>query len=269
MSLYAPSNRIIKPQFEWNAKHIHGHPLSIGLVGHWLFNEGAGLKVHDISGFENHGILTSFVWTGETKWAPGKFGQALSFAGTGGGDYIIVAHSSSLNSACGVGQPRSWGYWLKYAGGGNKLITDKTNNFTARHLWSESQTTYIGGGVAEGGALRTGTLTVNKWYHIFFTYDGANSRVYTNAILADGPTAQTAPSAETYNLILMGLSVTYSSGGILDDLRIYNRALSAEEIMWLYHKPFDDLEIPIYRRRWDVAAGGALDISTKVTALCG
>ncbi len=58
------------------------HPLSRGLVGCWLFNEGGGNIAFDLSGHVNHGTINGATWTAE------KLGSALSFDGTN--DYVEV-----------------------------------------------------------------------------------------------------------------------------------------------------------------------------------
>jgi hypothetical protein len=66
------------------AKINWAHPLAKGIVGCWLFNEGMGDKVYDLSGNGNTGTLTGFSHpaTVTSGWNPGKFGKMINFDGT-------------------------------------------------------------------------------------------------------------------------------------------------------------------------------------------
>jgi hypothetical protein len=70
-----------------------GHPLSRGLVGCWLFNEGAGLRVKDSSNNRFHGALTNM--DPHTTWVGDSIGKVLSFDGTN--DFVNVLSTSNLN----------------------------------------------------------------------------------------------------------------------------------------------------------------------------
>jgi hypothetical protein len=89
---------------DWNmtkpplgSKIDFSHPLSKGIVGCWLFNEGMGDKVQDISGNGNTGTLTGFSHPAivTSGWNPGKFGTGLKFDGSN--DVVTLARSISLN----------------------------------------------------------------------------------------------------------------------------------------------------------------------------
>jgi hypothetical protein len=199
----------------------------------------------------------------DPMWTQGKVGPALRFDGVN--DYISVLNNGGLASACGSGQPRSWGYWIYYEGGSNKLITDKSSSFNGRHFWSESVSagTSIRGGVAVTGARSTGVLEQNRWHHLLFTYDGTNTRLYLNGSLKSGPAAQTAPAVDSATLFIMGTTNTsYSCKGILDDVRIYNRALSAAEAVLLYNQGSPNLIFSPIRRRTGIITSSLSLIKT-------
>ncbi len=66
------------------------HPLARGLVGYWLFNEGSGNKVFDLSGNGNTGTFV-----GDVVWTPGQSGNAIYVPGSN--DYINCGNGSTLN----------------------------------------------------------------------------------------------------------------------------------------------------------------------------
>ncbi|MDD5163464.1 MAG: hypothetical protein PHD95_04620 [Candidatus ainarchaeum sp.] len=216
------------------------------LVGLWHLDGNAS----DSSGNNNNGTIS-----GNPIFKTGSnaiFGQALDFDGTG--DRISVNNSASINSASGTGQARTWAYWIFYRGGNNTSITDKTNGFAGKHFWSESQTDYIRGGVNtdQDNPVNSPTLTTNQWYHLAFTYDGSQARLYLNGNLVDGPKTQTATADNTNNLFLMAdSSIGAETSGILDEFAVWNRALSDAEIQGIANAAgtptgsFESTEIPI------------------------
>jgi len=232
------------------------HPLTRGLVGCWLFNEGAGNKVFDLSGNGNTGTLEA-----GTNWIVGESGYALNFVGGNNSDYV------STNSGAAAGD-----------------VLDQTSNFTilAKFRAVDVSVNYdaIVGKRAEGAdyqyelrqnasklnVLTTGgsvsadtTLVNNTWYTGGFTHDGANVRLYLNGLLDSTPSAKTIThknvdvsigmAGETYDL--------HYWDGDIEWVMIYNRALSASEIALLYREPFcmferDPIEL------WSAATLGAI-----------
>jgi len=79
------------------------------------------------------------------------------------------------------------------------------------------------------------TLAIGRWYHIAGTWDGANVRLYTDGVLVAGPTAKTGTFDVNAATAAVGIldQGTIPFGGLMDDLRVYSRALSASEIATL------------------------------------
>ena len=82
------------------------HPLAQGLVGCWLFNEGSGDKVNDLSGNGNVGTLQNMAFpsTVVSGWNPGKDGPALAF-NAGASNYVYKAgptFNDSQGTACAL-----------------------------------------------------------------------------------------------------------------------------------------------------------------------
>jgi hypothetical protein len=82
----------------------------------------------------------------------------------------------------------------------------------------------------------TSPHVANQWYHYVFSYDGTTSRIYRNGILI-GTSTVAVNTVNNSNLFRLGLSETGVTGyfnGAIDDLKIYNRALSANEVYEVY-----------------------------------
>ena len=87
---------------------------------------------------------------------------------------------------------------------------------------------YIGG---EKEARGTAALAANTWTHLATTYDGANLRLYVNGTLVK-TLAQTGNIAVSTGALRLGGNSIWGEwfAGTLDDVRIYNKALTAAEI---------------------------------------
>jgi hypothetical protein len=233
------------------------HPLSNGIVGCWLFNEGMGDKVYDSSGNQNTGTLTGFSHpsTVTSGWNPGKFGKAIAFDGSN--DYISIAHNNIFNfnsTSC-----FSVGMYFK------TITTPGANFFVfSKYRESASPAGYPWVILLQAGKnglfavfdgtynpLDTGLKNVidGKWHSLFAIRNGVNRKLYLyidgmiDAIATD-TTINTLQNTE--KIIIGGLLNKASPGivnttqynGLIDFPIIYNRALSPSEVLQLYTEPF-------------------------------
>src|SRR5262249_25604503 len=93
----------------------------------------------------------------------------------------------------------------------------------------------MGGTFASANVYGTGALPVNTWSHLAGTYDGATMKFYVNGVLVSSRAQSGAVTASTGALSIGGDQITHDSGphywaGLIDEVRIYNRALSATEV---------------------------------------
>jgi len=199
---------------------------SAELVGHWRFDEGSGTTAHDQSGNGNDGTLIN-----DPVWAIGIIDGALQFDGID--DHVNCGNDPSLNvtdavtiaawvklnsvppysvSICG----KMWAYWLEWRN--NKQL---------------SLSMYING--AYNGSGPTLDLADGDWHHIALTYDGTNKKGYYDRqeVFSEGASGAIDVSGDNF---LVGEGHPASAGyngcpdGLIDDVRVYNRALTQEEI---------------------------------------
>ncbi len=219
-----------------HAGQLSKPPSNLGLVGYWSFNEATGTKATDFSGRGDTGTLTamSAPATASSGWGSGKFGSGVNFDGTD--DYISLA--SDLAVADDL--PWAFSFWINpgtlssndyiaTSVGGINPFKLSTNTFGDIILFGEN-----GGSATWTNAFPNGS---NKWTHVVIVCDGTSSsnlRLYINGIADSGNPKTIAVSAFKITNIgaLLALS-TYLSGS-LDELRVYNRALSASETLALY-----------------------------------
>jgi len=211
------------------------------LVGHWRLDEGSGNTVSDSSGYGNDGtIVDNPVW--DTKWVTGVSGSALEFYGvgtvTGNGDYIDCGNDASLD----ITGPTSIALWIRPDADdpeGNGTETAPMAKALAPD-WSW-QVRYGWGGPEPYMAFTFNTsprawafvgrnLDRYEWCHIACSYDGKTLKCYLDGEETDstpmGPiTSSPAP-------VLIGSDGWQCDWiGAIDDVRIYNHALSEAEIL--------------------------------------
>lgn len=197
-----------------------------GLVAAYGFEEASGGTTTDASGNGNLGTIT-----GATRITGGKYGKALSFDGTS--NVVIVPGSSSLNVPTGMTQEA----WI--------MPTASKTNWTAV-LHRETDAYYLhasspaGAMRPAGGAVFNGSeqyvaaplaVPLNVWTHLATTYDGTILRIYINGSEVASRTLSGTVEANSKTLRIGGN--TYSDqyfAGLIDEVRVYNRALSASEI---------------------------------------
>jgi hypothetical protein len=203
-------------------------PQPSGLVLALGFNEGAGSAVtSDASGKGHNGEVR------EAQFVAGRFGNALRFDGVN--DWVTVADSAALDLSSAM-TIEAWVNPSVVAGWQTVLLKEGTGNM-AYELYSNNDVNrpavYFTGG---NGAIRTATgtakLAPNTWTHVATTYDGTSMRVYVNGVLVRTVARSGAILATAGPLHIGGNEVWGGEfySGLIDEVRIYNRALSLEEI---------------------------------------
>ncbi len=196
-----------------------------GLVAAYGFDAGSGTTAADSSGKGNVGSLSGPAWSGA-----GRFGSALSFDGVN--DWVAVPDASSLDLTTGMTleawvRPSALGGWrtvvFKERPGG-VVYASYADQAASRPLGE----VFIG---SERSATGTAALPVNAWSHLATTYDGSFLRLYVNGVLTSSAPVTGAMTASTGLLRLGGNSVWGEwFAGLIDEVRIYDRALSAAEV---------------------------------------
>ena len=213
-----------------------------GVVAAYAFSEGSGTTTTDASGNGTTGILQGATWT-----TSGKFGGATSFNGSS--SYIDLGNPASLQATGSM----TWSAWVNAAGNppdDGQIIaqSDGTSGWQFKTSPDTGVRTFaVVVGASGGGHTQRYSKTVlalNTWYHVAGVYN-ASARtldIYVNGVLDNGVLSGTVPSAQ----VLAALSATigkrsggYYFNGRIDNLRIYNRALSAAEIQTDMNTPAD------------------------------
>ena len=208
-----------------NVSNPSGPPPGLGLVAAYGFDAGSGSSAADSSGSGNAGSITGAVWSGA-----GRYGSALSFDGVN--DWVSVPDASSLDLTTGMTleawvRPSALGGWrtviFKERPGGvvYGLFADQAGSRPLGQV-------FIGG---ERNAVGTSAVPLNAWTHLATTYDGSLLRLYVNGSLASSSAVSGAMAASTGLLRLGGNSIWGEwFAGLIDEVRVYDRALSASEV---------------------------------------
>ncbi len=198
---------------------------SSDLVAAYSFDEGSGTTVTDASGNGNNGTVSGATWT-----TSGKYGDALVFNGTSA--LVTINNSSSLELTAGM-TLEAWVNPSVVSAVWRDVIYKGNDNYYL------SGTSYPNGYPAMGGTFGgddvplygLATLPVNTWTYLAATYDGTTVRLYVNGTLvASQP--QTGVMANSTSPLQIGGDSIYGQyfHGMIDEVRVYDRALSVTEI---------------------------------------
>ncbi len=208
------------------------NPINTGLVACYPFSGNA----QDQSGFNNHG--TNYGATLTTD----RFGNPNSAYSFNGSSYILVPNSTSLSSPTSSITVAFWANtsaWSVWFGVNYGSILSKSNSATTCHY----RVSLIGTGIS--GILNNkiwdyfiGTNDLNKWDFFVVTMNGNTLNYYKNGVLIGQNSSPSTFLLNTNNPLYIGKDdpgfTDYYTGKI-DDIRIYNRALSYSEVVTLYN----------------------------------
>ena len=217
------------------------------LVGLWHFDGDA----RDSSGYDNDGILYNFV----SPWVSGRFGQALKFDGVD--DYIEVLDSASLDITGAI----TVECWVKSEQAAYQTLISKWSAVDNQRSYLVALTAdnKVRFWITEGGTWGTlkeltssGTIGT-EWTHIAATYDGTKMNIYINSSKDANEFAPTISIFTGTAQLMFGVHPAYITDGwapryfkgILDQVRIWDRALTDSEIAYNYKYSLREVEIDI------------------------
>lgn len=221
-------------------------------ISYWKFDESSGSRANDETE-KNPGTVYGATWT------TGKYGNALSFDGVD--DYVEVPNSASISPTNAI----TIAFWAYLEGGSQTAIrknvndylfefgTDGTNTPGTNPQWFVKNS---GGFYKIYGAGDYTNLNLNQWYHMVGTYDGTEAKMYINGqeatVTVGNSNIGTIASSGSYLRIGNWGSEIFK--GKIDDVHIYDRALTPEEIQEIYSSPPEEESIYSHTNdgTWDI-----------------
>jgi len=218
------------------------HPLSRSLVGCW-FADGSNMAFD----YTRNGNNGTFV--GDTHNVPGAKGYAWNFDGTG--DYIDCGNNTNFNMTSAM-TILAWVYFPADLIGFNSVVGKEKRSATpeAANYWlflnsSGKLGFYVKDIDGDSTSLvTTDALQTGQWYQVAVTFLNGSVNLYINGALSE------AGNLSVNTLIINDADLEIGSGqvaggarghyfkGLIDDVKIYNRALTPEEIRRLYMYSF-------------------------------
>ena len=203
-----------------------------GLVGSWHFSEGSGTLAADSSGSNNDGTFVS-----SPVWVSGKFGSGLLFDGLD--DYVNVGNKASARPTSALTMEA----WVKVNTSGSTLSFIGAQSGTGwgamiRKLSTNAvQWNMKIGGIEDRVVTSVSTLSTGVWYHLALTYNGSVMTGYINGV-PDGSSLSVSGTINwdaAYNTLIGSGQGSSFMNGTIDEVRIYNRSLSLQEIQEHYN----------------------------------
>jgi len=241
-----------------------------GLIAHWSFDEGSGTTAQDSAG-NNTGTLYN-----GPSWVTGRAGYALSLDGIN--DYVEINDNNDLDLTGGEFTLSAWIYPESYGGGLNGRIIDHGGGSEGSGGWSLLVNDY-----QNSSNLRLSTkdentwnhiysninsIGLNTWQHVAVTMGSGTVTFYVNGQIAGQASDVPAPT-DRNSPVRIGMRATdvlRAFTGVIDDVRMYDRALSYQEIINLYNlfPPLSDTTPPVISNGQPV---GVLPLETSAATL--
>ena len=178
------------------------------MVAAWFFDEGKGKDVEDSSAHSNHGKIK-----GNPKWVAGKFGRALELDG---GTYVEVADNSSLDIVD------------YYSGDGNYFLSTACGGGPTQAKFGITSTNGHTCGPASP------VLKKDTWYHVAGVFDGKKLSVFIDGELETVQDQGGNITTSDWPIIIGSYAgLGYKSNAIIDELAVFNVALSKDDIRLL------------------------------------
>ena len=211
----------------WESAGLRVVNAQSGLVAAYNFDEGVGSTAADSSGLGNNGVVSG----GATWVTAGRYGKAVSFVDRG--NIVTVADHPSLDLTTAF----TLEAWVRPSSVSNTrtVLIKEVPNDLSYALYAngiaQRPIVWARSGAAGFSASGPARLSTDTWTHLAATYNGSTLRLYINGNSVSSR-AMTGPLNTSSMALRIGGSTIWDEWyrGLIDDVRIYNRGLSAAEI---------------------------------------
>jgi len=204
--------------------------IPLGAVAYWKFDENFGTTAFDSSSYNNNGIISG------ATWMNGVSNSALRFDGVN--DYVNISDSNSLDltNAITIG---AWVYPVSWSSIFPRIVSKESGIYSepyALELDRDGKRAMLclntkSGSSEECTASTNNSISLYQWYNVVGTWNGTTVKIYVNGQLVS-TRIQTGTMNVTKNNVLIGNNPSKNRqfNGTIDEVKIWNKALSVDEI---------------------------------------
>jgi hypothetical protein len=217
----------VKNIFNW---YVNGTSMTVLNMPFESNNSGGAGKARDYSGYGNNGTVTGAFWN-----SSGGYDGRGAYQFDGSDDYVdmpsftpIPSSVVSVEALVNVRTNKNWNRivnhnWDTSVGGRWLLFSDAAGSAVFGIRDADH---------TQHNAAAVSALTPGRWYHLVGTYNGSNVSIYVDGVLM-GSASASGGLYSSGSIDIGGKGFDHFAGAI-DEVRIYNRSLSAQEIRALY-----------------------------------
>jgi hypothetical protein len=214
----------------------------MNLVSEWKLDEGTGTTTHDSWGTNNGTLTNNPTWVTSGCVS----GNCLSFDGTD--DYVDCGNGSSLNISDNTITISAWAkrstlsstQRIVHKGGQGNVFLDYNLTFGAANVvyFGANKTTSTINSVSTTNTF----ISTSAWYYIVGTWDGSSYKIYINGTSEVVGVAEAVTNTNNNNFQIGQRNDNQQRfNGLIDDVKIYNQALSTSEIKQNYYSGINKL----------------------------
>jgi len=227
--------------YSWIQDELEPFPLE-GIVSHWKLDEGSGTVAHDSVG-ANHGTIHGATWTS------GQVAGALNFDGDQ--DYVSIPDSDSLTPT-----EITVSFWINNRGGqdagvfkwascpGEPASPGNSRAYALGVFDSDKKVQLVvhSGVNTYSNLISNGKVSLNEWHHLTATFHGGDAAIYIDGQLDRSARMSVSSIMNDAQPLTVGGAWEYCGtdtvenrlNGTVDELMIFSKALSAQEVEGLY-----------------------------------
>ncbi|MBI5881161.1 VCBS repeat-containing protein, partial [archaeon] len=173
-------------------------------------------------------------YTGPIWNSSGASGGAYSFDGKD--DYVNLSLPSSLNQDFTKITISAWVYIRNVVG--EPIIVGKLGLKYAMTYYTDGKAYFY---IRQGGNNAKAAVGLNSWHHLVGVFNGTNISIYVDGSLVETVASAFSSTGTDSNPVLIGAQPPYYFNGSIDEVRIYNRSLTADQIRLLYLNQTDKI----------------------------
>lgn len=229
--------RVKKPRWPFTLNRESDQ--AVGLVAWYPGGPSGGLSLYDRSREKLHGTLTGFAtpFTGASGWTFGQDGGQAALMLDGTDDHVVIPAVQAFSVTANAFLPSTFACWCKFTSGTCVMFDNRYDGVHVGYVFWANTGNFLSCYENPTGTERDGSKPVfGAWHHAALTLTaGGVGQMYLDGVAEGASITWATPPIAVFNNMTMGKSFdpTYATG-IMEDMRFYNRTLTAAQIWKLY-----------------------------------